>query len=175
MKALFLDRDGIINIDHGYVSKVEDFEFTEGIFDLVNIFANKGYLIFIITNQSGIGRGYYGEEDFQKLTAWMTGEFQKKGIGISEVYHCPHDPDEKCACRKPEIGMIEKALQTYNIDLPASWMIGDKQSDMDLAANAGIGHAIYIGQDKIENSRYHFGSILDCKSYLEKNQDIIHL
>jgi len=174
-KALFLDRDGIINIDHGYVSKIEDFEFTEGVFDLVKIFANKGYLIFVITNQSGIGRGYYSEEDFQKLTAWMRGEFEKNGIEITQVYHCPHDPDEKCRCRKPEIGMIEQASSTYPLNLSHSWMIGDKQSDIDLAVNAGIGHAIYISQDKIENSSYHFGSILDCKSYLEKNQDIIPL
>jgi len=174
-KALFLDRDGIINVDHGYVSKIEDFEFMEGIFDLVKIFANKGYLIFVITNQSGIGRGYYSEEDFQKLTAWMTGEFEKNSIEITQVYHCHHAPEANCACRKPETGMIEKALQTYSIDLPASWMIGDKQSDMDLAANAGIGHAIYIGQNEIQNSTYNFDSILDCKSYLEKNQDIIPL
>lgn len=175
MKALFLDRDGIINVDHGYVYKIEDFEFVKGIFDLVRIFSNRGYLIFVVTNQSGIGRGYYSEEDFQKLTAWMKDEFKKNGIEISQVCHCPHSPDAGCSCRKPETGMIEEVLKTYSIDLPVSWMIGDKQSDMDLAKNAGLGHAIYIGHDKIQNSSYNFGSILECKSYLEKNQDIIPL
>jgi len=174
-KALFLDRDGIINVDHGYVYKRDDFEFVEGIFDLVRLFADAGYLIFVVTNQSGIGRGYYTEEDFQTLTAWMRNAFKTEGITITEVYHCPHAPEEKCHCRKPETGMIEKALGSYAIDLPHSWMIGDKQSDIDLARNAGIGNAVYIGQDEIKNNQYHFKSIVDCKSYLEKNQDIIPL
>ena len=172
-KALFLDRDGIVNVDHGYVYKIEDFEFVKGIFDLVRIFAKKGYLIFVVTNQSGIGRGYYTEEDFTVLTQWMTESFKQEGISIEKVSYCPHAPEANCHCRKPEIGMIEEALKTYSIDLPASWMIGDKQSDMDLARNAGLGHSIYIGQKKIQNSTYNFGSILACKSYLEKNQDII--
>jgi len=173
MKALFLDRDGIINIDHGYVSKIEDFEFTDGIFDLVRLFSDAGYLVFVVTNQSGIGRGYYTEEDFSTLTAWMKEKFKENGIKIEEVYYCPHAPEANCHCRKPETGMIEEVLKTYSIDLPASWMIGDKQSDMDLAENAGLGHSIYIGHNKIQNSSYNFSSILKCKSYLEKNQGIL--
>ena len=174
-KALFLDRDGIINVDHGYVYKIEDFEFTEGIFDLVKLFSDAGYLIFVVTNQSGIGRGYYSEEDFSTLTKWMIEKFNNKKITIEAVYHCPHAPEEKCHCRKPETGMIEEALEHYNIDLKHSWMIGDKQSDVDLSLNAGIANSIYIGNDNIENVTYSFGSIVTCKSYLEKNQDIIPL
>jgi len=174
-KALFLDRDGIINVDHGYVYKIEDFEFTEGIFDLVKLFSDAGYLIFVVTNQSGIGRGYYSEEDYSTLTKWMIEKFNNKRITIEAVYHCPHAPEEKCHCRKPETGMIEEALKDYNIDLKHSWMIGDKQSDVDLSLNAGIGNSIYIGNDNIENVTYSFGSIVRCKSYLEKNQDIIPL
>jgi len=162
-KALFLDRDGIINIDHGYVSKIEDFEFTEGIFDLVRLFANADYMIFVVTNQSGIGRGYYSEEDFTVLTEWMIKKFNAEGITIKEVYYCPHSPEEKCHCRKPEIGMIEDAMQAYDIDLSNSWMIGDKQSDIDLAVNASIGKSVYIGNNLIENSTYKFKSIKACR------------
>jgi D-glycero-D-manno-heptose 1,7-bisphosphate phosphatase len=161
-KALFLDRDGIINVDHGYVCKIEDFEFVEGIFDFVKNFSNSGYLVFVVTNQSGIGRGYFEEDDFLTLSAWMKNEFLKKGIVIEQIYHCPHKPDAGCKCRKPNIGMIDKALKSYNIDLKNSWMVGDKQSDIDLACNAGIGKSIYIGNNKkILNATYMFSSIKD--------------
>ena len=174
-KALFIDRDGIINIDHGYVYKIEDFEFTEDIFELVKLFSKDGYMIFIITNQSGIARGYYSENDFSTLTEWMIKKFKNNNITIEEVYHCPHSPEENCHCRKPQTGMIEQALEQYPIDLKHSWMIGDKQSDIDLALNAGIGFSIAIGNENIEQSTYSFHSIIACKSYLEKNQDIILL
>ena len=162
-KALFLDRDGIINIDHGYVSKVEDFEFVEGIFDLVRYFTDAGYLIFVVTNQSGIGRGYYKEEDFSVLTQWMINAFKDENIHIEKVYHCPHSPEEKCHCRKPETRMIEQAVESYDIDLSNSWMIGDKQSDIDLAINAGIGNSVYIGNKQIKHSTYSFTSIEACR------------
>ena len=162
-KALFLDRDGIINVDHGYVYNIEDFEFVDGIFDLVKLFADAGYLIFVVTNQSGIGRGYYSEEDFTVLTDWMVEAFKKKEIKIEKVCHCPHCPEDRCHCRKPETGMIEQALEDYPIDLAHSWLIGDKQSDIDLAMNAGIGSSIYIGNKNITNATYYFNSILECR------------
>lgn len=158
-KALFLDRDGIINVDHGYVYKIEDFVFTEGIFDLVKRFADHGYLIFVVTNQSGIGRGYYEEKDFSLITEWMLEQFSAQGIDIAKVYHCPHAPETKCICRKPETGMIEESMEAYDIDLSFSWMIGDKQSDMDLAKNAGIAKSIYIGNKDINGATYTFPSI----------------
>ena len=162
-KALFLDRDGIINVDHGYVSKIKDFEFSDGIFALVKLFSDAGYLIFVVTNQSGIGRGYYSEEDFITLSDWMIVEFKKQGLKIEKVYYCPHSPEEKCHCRKPETGMIEQALIDYPIDLVHSWLIGDKQSDIDLAKNANIQNSIYIGNKNITNSTYYFNSILECR------------
>ena len=162
-KALFLDRDGIINVDHGYVYKVEDFEFAEGIFDLVKLFVDAGYLIFVVTNQSGIGRGYYSEEDFTTLSDWMVEEFKKQELKIEKVYYCPHAPEDKCHCRKPQTGMIEQALRDYPIDLVNSYMIGDKQSDIDLALNAGLGQSIYIGDNAIENCTYKFTSIEACR------------
>jgi len=169
-KALFLDRDGIVNIDHGYVSKIEDFQFTEGIFDLLHLFSKYDYQIFIVTNQSGIGRGYYTQDNFNILTTWMLSEFQKQNINIVSVHHCPHAPEEKCHCRKPQTGMIDEILTLHSIDLTHSWLIGDKQSDIDLAINSHIGSTISIGERIIKNSTYSFESILECKEYLEENQ-----
>lgn len=172
-RALFLDRDGIVNVDHGYISKIEDFEFTDGILELMKHFQNAGYQLFIITNQSGIGRGYYSEKDFQILTQWMLEALKKEGITIREVYHCPHTPDDKCQCRKPETGMIEQAAKTYPIDLKNSWMIGDKESDIRLAENAGIGHTVYIGDKTLPNTTLSFPSVTACRKYFQENQDKI--
>ena len=169
-KALFLDRDGIINVDHGYVSTVEEFEFVEGIFPLLHLFVKHGYLLFIVTNQSGIGRGYYTSSDFESLTTWMLGEMEKKNIHIEAVHHCHHAPEEKCFCRKPATGMVDAILFEHNIDVENSWLIGDKQSDIDLGHNAHIGHTIAIGTRPIEKVNYHFNTIIECTEYLEENQ-----
>ena len=169
-KALFLDRDGIINVDHGYVCKIEEFEFTDGIFELLQLFNKEGYLLFIVTNQSGIGRGYYTKEAFETLTEWMIETLHVHGIDIKEVQYCPHTPKENCHCRKPETGMIDNILQTYPIDLKHSWMIGDKQSDIDLARNAHIGSSIAIGDKVLEHSDYSFRTILECTEYLQENK-----
>ncbi len=172
-KALFLDRDGIINIDHGYTYKIEDFEFIEGIFDLIKLFMKQGYLVFIITNQSGIGRGYYSLKDFEILTKWMLTQLRKKEIEIQSIEHCPHIAEDACHCRKPNTGMIENILEHYNIDLNRSWLIGDKQSDIDLAINSHIPYTISISitSKDILNSQYSFNSILSCKEFIEKNKD----
>ncbi|CAA6819940.1 MAG: D-glycero-D-manno-heptose 1,7-bisphosphate phosphatase (EC [uncultured Sulfurovum sp.] len=172
-KALFLDRDGIINIDHAYVYEIEKFEFTEGIFELLRFFRTKGYIFFIVTNQSGIGRGYYSEDDFQVLTSWMLDELRKENIDIVSVHHCNHAPEEKCNCRKPETGMIDEILSKNTIDLKNSWLMGDKQSDIDLAHNVNIINTIAIGERDIVNSLYSFKTILECKLFLEENQVII--
>jgi len=169
-KALFLDRDGIINLDHGYVSTIDEFEFIEGIFPLLRLFIKHDYILFIVTNQSGIGRGYYSSSDFESLTTWMLAEMEKENIHIEAVHYCHHAPEEKCFCRKPAMGMIDAILFEYNIDLEHSWLIGDKQSDIDLARNAYISHTIAIGSRMIENTEYHFHTILECKTFLEENQ-----
>ena len=174
-KALFLDRDGVINVDHGYVSTIEEFEFIEGIFPLLRLFLSHGYTLFIVTNQSGIGRGYYSSTDFETLNTWMLAELKKENIHIEAVHHCHHAPEEKCFCRKPAIGMVDAILFEHNIDLESSWLIGDKQSDIDLAHNAHIAYTIAIGDRLIENYSYHFETILQCKEYLEENQGKILL
>ena len=173
-RALFIDRDGIVNVDHGYVSQIHDFEFSDGIFDLMRLFRDAGFWLFIITNQSGIGRGYYTKETFHSLTEWMLERLLKEGISIKEVYYCPHTPDEKCYCRKPSTGMIEEALSTYPIDLKNSWMIGDKESDILLAENAGIGNSIYIGEKTLQKATLSFPSVKACSKYFQANQDKIH-
>ncbi len=172
-KALFLDRDGIINTDHGYVWRIEDFEFTKGIFNLVKCFSTKGYLIFVVTNQSGIARGYYNEQDFHTLTTWMVDTFKKHDISITEVYHCPHMPDTKCHCRKPKTGMIQKALKNYHINLSRSWMIGDKQSDIDFARNAVIAHTISIGKKRLQQTEYHFKNIIECTHFIKSHTSLL--
>lgn len=148
-KAIFLDRDGVINLDKAYVSKIEDFEFCEGVFEALTHFQNLGYLLIIVTNQSGIGRGYYTEEDFQKLTAWMRKELLHVRIKIDAVYHCPHAPEANCACRKPQSGMFLKAIEDFDIDVKQSWMIGDKPSDIEAALGAGILNTILLGKTSV--------------------------
>lgn len=139
-KALFLDRDGVINVEKEYLYKIEDFEFIDGIFELCQFYQNLGYMIFVVTNQSGIARGYYTEDDFNLLTQWMLEEFRKNEITVTKVYHCPHYPkiSGKCSCRKPEPGMLLDAQKEFDIDLTRSLMIGDKERDIEAALNAGI-------------------------------------
>jgi len=144
-KAFFLDRDGIINIDRGYVSRIEDFTFIDGVFEALRSLSAKGYLLIVVTNQSGIGRGYYTEENFRTLTDWMLERFAEHGIPIAQVYSCPHAPEADCSCRKPAPGLFLQALREHGIDPCASWMIGDKPSDMVAAAAAGIGNRVLLG------------------------------
>ena len=144
-KVLFLDRDGVINIDKGHVHKINDFEFIDGIFDLCRSYHDKGYLIIIVTNQAGIAKKMYSEEQFLKLTDWMINEFSKKGIIISKVYYCPHHPSvSDCNCRKPKPGMIIKAIEEFQVDIDKSVLIGDKDSDLEAGKKAGIKKLIKI-------------------------------
>jgi D-glycero-D-manno-heptose 1,7-bisphosphate phosphatase len=139
-KALFLDRDGVVNIDKNYVYRVEDIDFIDGIFEFCDYFQKKGYLIFIITNQAGIARGYYSVEDFRLLSDWMVSVFKERAITISKIYFCPHHPEitGPCNCRKPNPGMILKAAEEYDLDLSESILIGNHQSDILAGGNAGI-------------------------------------
>lgn len=145
-KAVFLDRDGIVNIEKNYVYKIEDFEFMPGIFDLCRKYQQEGYLLFIITNQAGIARGYYTEEQYLILTDWMIKQFEEQGILITKVYFCPHHPDftGECECRKPNPGMILQAAKEFDIALSDSILIGDKESDIEAGERAGIGANLKI-------------------------------
>jgi D-glycero-D-manno-heptose 1,7-bisphosphate phosphatase len=155
-KALFLDRDGVVNIEKDYLYKIEDFEFIDGIFKLCSYYQNLGYKIFVVTNQSGIARGYYTEDDFRELTNWMINEFKILGIEITKVYHCPHHPDitGTCECRKPDPGMLLKAAKEFDIDLKNSVIIGDKERDIEAGINAGLKTTYLYDQTKnISNSK----------------------
>lgn len=138
--ALFLDRDGVVNVEKNYLHKIEDFEFIEGIFALCKKYEALGYAIVIVTNQSGIARGYYSEEDFEKLSAWMLERFRDEGIEITALYHCPHHPEISgaCSCRKPEPGMLLDAAKKYDLDLEASLLVGDSERDITAAHRAGV-------------------------------------
>ena len=143
-KAVFLDRDGVINIEKDYLFRIEDFKFIDGVFNSLKYLQDKGYLLFIVTNQSGIGRGYYTLNDFNKLTSWMLKEFKKNDIIISQVEFCPHIPQDNCLCRKPKTLMIDNILKNFDIDLNNSWLIGDKKSDIQCAINSGIKNTIQV-------------------------------
>jgi D-glycero-D-manno-heptose 1,7-bisphosphate phosphatase len=144
LKALFLDRDGVINIEKNYLHKVKDFEFIPGIFELCRYYHDKGYLIVVVTNQSGIARGYYTENDFALLTFWMISQFEIQNIPISQVYHCPHHPDilkedeKECECRKPKPGMLLQAQEQLEIDMEHSLLVGDSERDIVAAHRAGV-------------------------------------
>ncbi len=155
-RAIFLDRDGVINIDKQYVSKIEDFEFTEGIFELLGFLQKQGYLLIVITNQSGIGCGYYTQDDFDTLTDWKLQQLRQQGIEITGVYHCPHAPEWECACRKPSPKMLQDAQKEFDIDMSASWMIGDKQSDIEAGKRAGVWKTVLI--DSKHNCREKKGA-----------------
>ena len=135
-KAIFLDRDGTINVEKNYLYKIDDFEFLPGVIDALRQLQQAGFLLIIITNQSGIGRGYYSEEDFKKLNNWMVSTLKEKGVIITDVYYCPHLPNAKlkeyrkdCNCRKPKLGMFRQAVRDHNVCLNESYAVGDKIRD----------------------------------------------
>jgi len=133
VKAVLIDRDGTINInDPEYTHKIEDFKFTEKAIEALQWLSKTDYKIIIHTNQSGIARGYYTEEDFEKLNIWMLDTFKEKNIRIDKVYHCPHHPDftGECECRKPKPGMFLQAVDDFGISLAKSWVIGDGKGDI---------------------------------------------
>lgn len=148
-RTLFLDRDGIINRDNGYVYRTDDFHFMPGIFELCRKAQDKGYLLVIVTNQSGIARGYYSEDDFRQLSDWVARRFADQGIRLQATYHCPHHPEitGPCDCRKPQPGMLLTAIADYGIDAQHSIMIGDKPSDMQAALAAGIGQRLLLSEN----------------------------
>ncbi len=154
-KALFLDRDGVINIEKNYLHKIEDVKFVDGIFELCRHFQEKGYLIIVVTNQSGIARGMYSEADFLKLSEWMIEQFKNEGVTITHIYHCPHHPDfsGECECRKPKPKMLLDAQATYNIDMQHSILVGDSERDIEAAILALVGEQVLFNSDESINTK----------------------
>lgn len=137
-KAVFLDRDGTINVDHGYVYKPEDLQFIEDVPQSLLQLDNAGYLLIIITNQSGVGRHFFTKEDVQRFNENLILQLAEKGVKITDVFVCCHAPEQNCDCRKPSPRLILDAIKKYNIDPKKSFMIGDKESDFASGENAGV-------------------------------------
>lgn len=152
--AAFIDRDGVISFDRAYVYRQTDFEFIPGVFDAARTLRGLGYLLFVVTNQSGIGRGTYSLEDFHALDDWMRARFLEEGAEIAATYYCPHHPTEgigpyrvDCECRKPRPGMLLRAAADHGLALDRSLLIGDKVSDLEAARAAGIPTRLLVGTD----------------------------
>lgn len=168
-KALFLDRDGVINKEKNYLFKIEEFEFIDGVFDVCRYFQDKGFLIIVVTNQAGIARGKYTEKNYLDLTEWMLLQFKKENINISKVYYCPHHPEftRECECRKPKPGMLFKAKKEFNIDFANSILVGDKNSDIEAGINAGIKKNILVKTGhEIENNPFNVEIINSLKELI---------
>lgn len=138
-KAVFLDRDGTINVDKGYLYKIEDFKLLPGVVEGLRLLQDAGYLLIVISNQSGIARGYYSEEDLLSLNRWMTDMLERQEIHLAGIYYCPHHPEGtipqysiRCKCRKPELGLFYRAVDVFDIQLSKSWVIGDKIRDCSI-------------------------------------------
>ena len=182
-KAVFLDRDGTINVEKNYLHKIEDFEFLPGVIEGLSLLNNAGYKLIIVTNQSGIGRGYYTENDFITLNNWMLDELKSNGIIISKVYYCPHLPDAKiekyrmdCECRKPKLGMYHQAIRDFDIDLSQSFVIGDKIRDCAICEQTDCRGFLIANNEKseiiedVKNGKYkrvnYQSCLLDCAKYI---------
>jgi D-glycero-D-manno-heptose 1,7-bisphosphate phosphatase len=184
-RAAFLDRDGVINVDRGYVHTRGDFEFIEGVFDAAAKLSNKGYALFVITNQSGIGRGWYTEEQFLQLDNWMREQFAQSGTAIEATYYCPHHPTDavgrfrrQCDCRKPAPGMLLRAAREHGLDLSQSVMLGDTFADLQAAKAAGVSTRVLLGKNAIATpdepaplglASARFRSLSEAASAIEAN------
>jgi len=138
--AIFFDRDGVLNVDHGYVGSIDRWEWTQDAPAAIRQVDELGYAVFVITNQSGIARNYYSDADFRRLTAHVF-----KDLPITAVLYCPHGPQSTCACRKPQPGLLLKAERDYRLDLSQSVMIGDKPTDLEAARLAGVPSILFEG------------------------------
>lgn len=158
-KILFLDRDGVVNIDKHFVSKIEDIVFVEGIFQLCKYFQEQNYQIVIATNQSGIARGLFSEQEFHAIMFFILEEFKRHAIGVLACSHCPHGPDDNCTCRKPLPGLFTQALRQFNIEAENCISIGDRKRDIEAALAAGISQN-YLLQEPQMNTGHFLGSIV---------------
>jgi len=177
LKIIFLDRDGVVNLDNHYVHKKEDFLFINGVFKNLKKLNGIGYEIIIITNQSGIGRGYFNSSDFYKLNQWMLKKFKENDVNILDVFFCPHKPEDNCNCRKPKPGLFKIAAKKYDIDKYNSWMIGDKEDDITAANIFGIRNTVLVESghniDKSNSkSKYFLDSINQLYELVRTNNKL---
>ena len=161
-KAVFLDRDGTINTDSGYVYQIEDIEIIGGVIEALKIFQNEGYLLIVVTNQSGVSRGYYKEEDVDNFNNALKDILAESGVDIKQFYVCPHSLEDKCICRKPLPYLLYRAMEDHNIDPNLSFMFGDKTTDVVFGENACIRsflitkeHSLYYWSKKLRNNNFY--------------------
>jgi len=165
----FLDRDGVINADRGYVHDIENFEFLPGVPEALRKLRGAGYLLIVVTNQSGIGRGLYSEAKMHELHSYMQAQLAAHGGALDAIYHCPHDPIQGCECRKPLPGLLLQAMNDFDIDRKSSFIVGDKPSDLAAGAAAGLGAGYLIWSDG------KFQSLLDCVDAILATQQAVAL
>lgn len=143
--AFFLDRDGVLNVDHGYVFRWQDWQWVDGALDAIRLLNRLDYAVVVVTNQSGVGRGYYSEEDVRSLHRLVARDAADHAAAIDGFYYCPHGPDDLCECRKPKPGMLLAAARDLGLDLKRSWLVGDKPTDVEAATAAGVRGALFEG------------------------------
>ncbi len=169
-RAVFLDRDGVLNVDTGYIDKVDDFEFIDGSIEAMIELKKKGYLLVVITNQSGIARGYFSEEQFHTLTEWMDWSLADRGVDLDGIYYCPHHAEKglgefkvDCDCRKPKPGMLFDAIDELGIDVENSILVGDKPSDIQagIAAGVKLNYLVLTGKDITEQGEVLATAVYD--------------
>lgn len=139
-KAVFLDRDGVLNQEMGdYVRRFEDFHILDN-FDALKKLQEKGYLLIVATNQGGLAKGWYTEDELAKMHNHLTAEYKKHGVEITDIFYCPHHPNftGDCDCRKPKPGLLLQGIEKYNIDPSTSYFIGDRERDVEAGAAAGV-------------------------------------
>lgn len=181
-KAVFLDRDGVINKDKAYVHRWEDFEFVPGAIEGIKKLQDSGYTLVIVTNQSGLARGYYTEEEYMQLTDALRQHLASYGVQMAGIYHCPHHPNGTvpaisidCNCRKPAPGMLLQAASELSLSLPDSILIGDKPSDIEAARSAGVGRAYLVKSENPESGGKdvpadgHYADLLECATALTQS------
>ncbi len=147
--AVFLDRDGTVNVDYGFVAKPEDVKLLPGVVEAIRELNQAGIPVFIISNQSGVGRGYYTADDVKAVNEEIRQQLAEQGAKVQDFYYCPHAPEEGCDCRKPKLGMLTKAVRDWGTDLSCSYVVGDKPSDAEMGRNAGgKGIIVLTGQSQ---------------------------
>ena len=179
-KAIFLDRDGTLNIDYGYVHEIDNFKFIDGAIDALRELKKMGYMLVLVTNQSGIARGYFSEEQFLQLTEWMDWSLAEQDVDLDGIYYCPHHPEgkgeykEDCDCRKPKSGMLLQAIKELKIDPTQSIMVGDKIEDLKAGIGAKVKMNVLVRTGKTvteEGERvadYVLDSIVDLPRILKR-------
>lgn len=179
-KAIFLDRDGTLNIDYGYVHEIDNFKFIDGAIDVLRELKKMGYMLVLVTNQSGIARGYFSEEQFLQLTEWMDWSLAEQDVDLDGIYYCPHHPEgkgeykEECDCRKPKSGMLLQAIKELKIDPTQSIMVGDKVEDIKAGIGAKVKMNVLVRTGKTvteEGERvadYVLDSIVDLPRILKR-------